>query len=225
VIANPNRKLTVFSPRLGRLMGAAACLAFLAAGCGVGTADIPDTRFFVIDYRVPPSNPGTGQMLPVVLGVESFRADSVYRTDRIVYRKVPYRVDFYPYERWGARPDEFVTDRLLDHLAASGRFKDVVRASAGASYDYLVRGRVKRFEEVGSSNGKFSALAQLDLSLIDRHTGKVIFQQQFTQSTEAGSKPPQGFVEAMAENLKTLLAGATKEIIEAASRHQGAARP
>ena len=224
-MTSSNARRTAFFPPFGRLARAAACLAaLLAGGCGVGGGQIPDTRFFVIDYRVPaPSQ--AGQVLPVTVGVESFRSDAVYRTDRMVYRKVPYRVDFYPYERWGARPDEFVTDRLLDHLEASRRFKEVVRASGGATTDYLVRGRVKRFEEVGSDNGKFSALAQVEIFLVERRSGKVLLQRQLSHSAEAKSRPPQGFVEAMAESLKNLLSEATGQIAETIARHNGAARP
>lgn len=216
---------TAPAPPLGRLARVAACLAaLLAGGCGVGSGQIPDTRFFVIDYRVPAA-PQAGQVLPVTVGVESFRSDAVYRTDRMVYRKVPYRVDFYPYERWGARPDEFVTDRLLDHLEASRRFREVVRASGGAAPDYLVRGRVKRFEEVGSANGKFSALAQVEIFLVERRSGKVLLQRQLSHSAEAKSQPPQGFVEAMAESLRSLLSEATGQIAETIARHNGGARP
>ncbi|MEK6711661.1 MAG: ABC-type transport auxiliary lipoprotein family protein [Nitrospinota bacterium] len=205
--------------------GAAACLALLlAAGCGVGGGEIPDTRYFVIDYAVPAASPG-GPALPVTVGVESFRADAVYRTDRIVYRKVPHRVDFYPYERWGARPEEFVTDRLLDHLQASRRFQEVVRATGGSTYDYLVRGRVKRFEEVNSEGGKYSAVAQVEVSLVERRTGRVLLQRQFSGSSEAKAKPPQGFVAAMAESLRGLLDEATGEIAAAAARHHGVLRP
>ena len=104
------------------------CLVVLAAGCGIGAGDVPETRYFVIDYT-PAVSRNSSPHLPVSVGVDKFRSDSVYRTDKIVFRKVPYQIEFYPYERWGARPADIVTDRLIDHLLAIHRFREVIRAT------------------------------------------------------------------------------------------------
>lgn len=194
----------------------ASFLAILVIGCGVATENVPETRYFVIDYTLPRKK-NAGPVLPVSIGVDNFRADVVYRTDKIVYRRVPYQIEFYPYERWGARPEEMVTDRLIDHLISVNRFREVVRATSGTHSDYLVRGRVKRFEE-DSSNG-FSAVAQLEVSLLDRKTGTVLLHRRVTKRTPAKSKPPLGFVNAMAENLKALLGQLADEIVQAVARH------
>ncbi len=185
-------------------------LVLASAGCGPVAGEIPQTRFYVIDYTVSPEN-NNGPVLPVTVGVEKFRSDSVYRSDRMVYRKAPYRVDFYPYERWGARPEEIVTDRVLDHLVANNVFREVVLATGGPRVDYLIRGRIKRFEEVSTENG-FLALAQIEISVMDRKTGKVIFQRRISRSSPSKSKPPQGFVNAMAENLRALLGDMASQV-------------
>ena len=209
-----------------RLAGGLLAAALAAAGCGVGADTIPETRYFVIDYTLPPAPVNPGHTLPVSVGVDPFRSDAVYRTEKIVFRKVPYRVDFYPYERWGARPDEFVTDRLIDHLLASSRFREVVRATGGIQADYLVRGRVKRFEEVDSPDGrKYSALAEIEITVADRRTGAVLLQKRISRTTPAKVKAPQKFVDAMAENLKGLLTEATDHIAEAVARHHKGGQP
>ncbi|MBT3821591.1 MAG: hypothetical protein HOC91_03270 [Nitrospinaceae bacterium] len=188
------------------------------SGCGVGAEKVPETRYFVVDYSVPTSI-NAGPIVPVVVGVDNFRSDAVYRTEKIVFRKVPYEVNFYPYERWGARPDEIVTDRMIDHLLATKRFREVVRAASGVPSDYLVRGRVKRFEEDGISN-KYFADAQIEISLIYRRTGQVLLQRRLSRREVAASKPPGGFVDAMARNLKGLLGQAAAQIGQAVSKHQ-----
>ena len=136
----------------------------------------------------------------------------------MVFRKAPDRVDFYPYERWGARPDEIVTDRMIDHLLALSRFREVVRAGGGTRAGYLVRGRVKRFEEVDGSGG-YTAVAQIEISVVHRRSGQVIFQRRLKGEKRAKTKPPEGYVNAMAENLRGLLGKAAGEIAEAVSRH------
>ncbi|MEE9240602.1 MAG: hypothetical protein V3U53_05375, partial [bacterium] len=82
----------------------------------------------------------------------------------------------------------------------------------------LVRGRVKRFEEDSSSG--YSAVAQIEMSLQYRKTGKVLLQKRVTRRTPAQSKPPQGCVNAMAENLKSLLGELAQEIYEAVAKHR-----
>lgn len=208
----------LFRSRRGRLW-AAGLLAAALAGCGVGAERVPDTKYFVIDYS-PERAKKSGPVVPVTVGVDNFRADSVYRTEKMIFRKVPYQIDFYPYQRWGARPDEIVTDRMIDHLLATGRFREVVRAASGAPSDYLIRGRVKRFEEDNVSN-KYFADAQIEISLIYRRTGKVLLQKRLTRRTLATSRPPQGFVDAMARNLKALLSQAAAQISEAVAKHHG----
>ncbi len=207
----------MMNPRIRCLCVLSFVLVALAAGCGMGAGNVPETRYFVIDYTLAVSR-NSSPPLPVSVGVDKFRSDSVYRTDKIVFRKVPYQIEFYPYERWGARPEDIVTDRLIDHLLAIHRFRQVIRATSGAPSDYLVRGRVKRFEEDSSSG--YSAVAQIEMSLQYRKTGKVLLQKRVTRRTPAKSKPPQGFVNAMAENLKSLLGELAQEIYEAVAKHR-----
>jgi ABC-type uncharacterized transport system auxiliary subunit len=205
------------NPRLRNFCALSLMLLAFAAGCGAGAGNVPETRYFVIDYTLKTSR-NSGPVIPVSVGVDKFRSDAVYRTDKIVFRKVPYQVEFYPYERWGARPEEIVTDRMIDHLLAINRFREVFRATSGANSDYLVRGRVKRFEE-DSSKG-YAAVAQIEVSLIYRKSGKVLLQRRVTRRTPAKSKPPQGFVNAMAENLKSLLGEMAGEISKAVVKHR-----
>ncbi len=188
-------------------------------GCGVGVEKASETRYFVIDYSLKPVKKGA-RSAPVTVGVDNFRSDSVYRTEKIVFRRVPYQVDFYPYQRWGARPDEIVTDRMLDHLLATGRFREVVRSASGAPSDYLVRGRIKRFEEDNVSKSYY-ADAQIEFTLIHRRSGKVLLQRRISRRTRALTQPPHGFVNAMAENLKGLLGEVADQIAEAVSNHFG----
>ncbi len=206
----------LFRSRRGRLW-AAGLFAAALGGCGVGAEKVPDTKYFVIDYS-PERAKKSGPVVPVTVSVDNFRSDSVYRTEKMIFRKVPYQIDFYPYQRWGARPDEIVTDRMIDHLLATGRFREVIRAASGASSDDLIRGRVKRFEEDNVSN-KYFADAQIEISLIYRRTGKVLLQKRLTRRTQATSRPPQGFVDAMARNLRGLLSQAATQISEAVSKH------
>jgi ABC-type uncharacterized transport system auxiliary subunit len=189
----------------------------MAAGCGVAGDKVPETRYFIIDYTVQPAK-NAAPAIPVTVGVDKFRADSVYRTEKMVFRRVPYQVEFYPYERWGARPDEIVTDRMIDHLLATRRFREVIRSVSGARPDYLVRGRIKRFEEDDVSNQYF-AVARIEISLIYRRTGQVLLQKLISGRTKAVSDPPGGFVDAMAKNLKGLLGSAAAQIAEAVARH------
>ena len=76
------------NPRIRYICVLSFVLVVLAAGCGMGAGNVPETRYFVIDYTLADSR-NSGPPLPVSVGVDKFRSDSVYRTDKIVFRKVP----------------------------------------------------------------------------------------------------------------------------------------
>ncbi|MFQ6110617.1 MAG: ABC-type transport auxiliary lipoprotein family protein [Nitrospinota bacterium] len=192
----------------------AAALLFLLSGCLRG--NFPETKYYVIDYSLPPLSDRAGS-LPATLGVELFRADSVYRQNRIVYRQVPHRVEFYTYRRWGVRPEEMITDKVMDHFSSSGLFRAVQRYPYDGPATYILRGRVKRFEEIDREDGWFARFA-LEARLIKRDNLEVILATRKDLTLKAEARTPDAFVKAMAEAMRKTLG----ELVgEAARRLRG----
>lgn len=159
----------------GRLAGSLwlAALGLLVASCGVA-GNIPEPRFYRIAYA-PPQPAADGALLPVTLGVAGLGGPETYRQERLVYRTLPHKVGFYPYDRWEVPPVEMVTDVLIGHLRAAGLFRRVVPYTRDAQVDYVLHGRLLRFdEEDGGPHTPWMAVVELDYQLLDPRRGQVV---------------------------------------------------
>jgi ABC-type uncharacterized transport system auxiliary subunit len=171
--------------------GLAAC-AILAAGCGGSGGDIPEARTYRIGFF--PASAAAGNALPVTLGVAAVRGSETYRQERLVYRTQPNRVGFYPYDRWEVPPVEMVTEAIIAHLRASGGFLRVVPYTRDGRVDYVLRGRLLRFDEEDAGAGApWSAVVEIDYELVDPQRSQVVA----TGAARATQAVPQRSAEAI----------------------------
>lgn len=187
----------------------AACLwltacGLLVAGCG-GGADIPESRIYRIGY-VPPAAASGGNPLPVTLGVAGLGGAETYQQERLVYRTLPHKVAYYPYDRWEVPPVEMVTDALIRQLRAGGLYRRVVPYTRDGQVDYMLRGRLLRFdEEDGGPGTPWTAVVEIDYQLVDPQKGQVV-----STGLARATQPVQGRqVEAIVESLTV----ATREAV------------
>lgn len=100
----------------------------LASACA---STPPDTHYYqlvVAQTRRPP-----GLAHDLVLGIEAFAVNSAYATERIVYRRSPYRLDYYNYHRWIAEPSLQIAEYLREAYARTGAFARVASGQSGDS--------------------------------------------------------------------------------------------
>jgi ABC-type uncharacterized transport system auxiliary subunit len=116
----------------------------LLAGCG--SVRGPATRYYKLD--IPPAPAATGPSTSASLRIEPFRATSLLRQDRIVYRPSPEEVGFYEYHRWAELPNETITKAIADQLIRRRVFQSVEISDGGEKVDYVLRGSVDRLQEV-----------------------------------------------------------------------------
>ena len=116
----------------------------LLAGCG--SVDGPATKYYRLD--IPPAPTPTGPSAPVPLRIEPFRATTLLRQDRILYRPSPGEVGFYEYHRWAEPPNDTVTKALADQLMRGRVFQSVEISDGGEKADYVLRGSIDRLQEV-----------------------------------------------------------------------------
>ena len=146
----------------------ALAIAALSAGCG-GT--IPKTNYYVLSLPAPA--PQTREPAPYAVAVMPFRAPDQLEQDRIVYRPSPVEIDFYEYHRWAERPAAAVTAALVARLRTARLFSSV-SGYGKARPDFLVRGRLDRFEEIDSPEG-VTIRVELTTELVDAKTLKTLW--------------------------------------------------
>jgi ABC-type uncharacterized transport system auxiliary subunit len=171
---------------------AAAC-AVLLAGCGAARP----TKYYSLD---PPAITPAAQRLDVSLLIGRISAPLIYRDTRIVYRTGVNEVGLYEEHRWVEAPAIMVEEMLLRGLRQSGRYASVQLIASNAHGDYVLRGRVERFEEV---EGKpMAARVWLHLSLYDPKDGHTVWTQNYEQDEEVTGSDLSSVVAGLNHNLQ-----------------------
>jgi len=119
------------------------------AGCA---GKVGRTNYYTLNLPAPPDSPAT-ERAHTTLAIREFTAPAYLRRGAIVYKTSPELVGFYAYHRWAIDPSEFVTDSIIDRLAATGTFSRVKRYDGQPGADYLVSGRLEKLEEVDYQGG------------------------------------------------------------------------
>lgn len=189
---------------------AAVCL--LLAAC----ASTPPLRYFRVDVPLP--QPAAGPALPVTLGVARVQAPEPYRQERIIYQASPYRVEYYPHDRWESSPAEMVDQLLFEQCAASGRFQRVVPWRRDAA-DYQLQARLHRLEEWDGPEGWYG-LVELEYEVVDGR-GRSLLRAIARQRVKAEAHTLESVVEALSRGLQLSLSevvARTAESLAGASR-------
>ena len=182
----------------------------IATGCG----SAPRTNYYAL--ALPPASasatPGRG-----VLSVDELNVAAAYDDQRIVYRKGPYRLDYYEYHQWSAAPSLAITDYVRDALEQSGRFQRVTDQRS-ADTTLVLRGRISAFEEVDISPTQWVGRVDIELYLEEPQNGQVIWSRRFREERPLTTRHPSGLAQALSMALAQIVAQAAPEISAAAER-------
>jgi len=171
----------------------AAGVVLLLAGCGAGK---PIKYYSLQAPEITPTPPKTD----VALLIAHFRAPTLYRDTRIVYRTGANELGVYEEHRWVEAPAIMVEEMMLQYLRRSGRYKSVQNIASNAQGDYVVRGRVERFEQV---EGKpITTRVWLHLTLYDPKSGATVWAQNYERDENASGTDFDGVVAALDKNLQ-----------------------
>ena len=187
----------------------AAGVLMVLAGCGAARP----VKYYSLDApQVTPSE----QRLDVALLIGHFAAPTLYRDTRMVYRTGPNELGLYEDHRWVEPPAEMVEVMLLHTLRRSREYKSVQLIASNAQGDYVVRGRVERFEEV---DGKpLSASVTLHMSLYDVKKGETVWSQTYQHEEPAAGNDVASVAAALDKNLQQgileLVAGMNQYLAE-----------
>lgn len=194
---------------------AVIAIAALVA-CG-GTA--PQVRYYQLAVDSPVTPPSGTQ----VIAVTALTSHSAYDDERIVYRKSPYRLDYYSYHRWSATPGVLVAGFLEQALSRTGAFKAVV-GEASPDAAWVLGGSIAAIEEIDRTPSHWQGRIALDLTLTDPATGAVVWAQRFEETESLAIQSPEGLARALSIALDRIAIRAAPLIAEHAERAKHAAR-
>jgi ABC-type uncharacterized transport system auxiliary subunit len=190
-----------------------AALPLLVMGCG-GT--VPESRFYMLHYEVAPER--VEQPIDLVLGVEPFSTQPLYRDRRIVYRVSENEVVYYPYRYWAAPPGELVADQLANHIRQVGLVRALEMAPFGRSPEWLLSGHVQEFDEVELEAGgaaRLELIVRLE-SVTDR---RILREETLAVEKPLAERSPDRVAEAMSAAVREAGERILDLIREEAARH------
>jgi len=196
----------------------AAGIVLLLAGCGAAKP----IKYYSLDApAITPSGPRTD----VALLIGRFGAPTLYRDTRIVYRTGANELGVYEAHRWVEAPAIMVQEMVLQYLRRSGRYKSVQNIASNAQGDYIVRGRIERFEQVEQK--PITARVWLHMSLYDPKGGSTVWAQNYEHDEDAAGTDLDSIVAALDKNLQrgvVELAGGIDQYIASHPRAAEAAK-
>ena len=121
------------------------------------------------------------------LAVVEFRSPAYLRQGAIVYRTSPEQIGFYQYHRWAVDPREFVTNAIINHLHAAGRFAEVSAYDGHSDVDFMLSGRLEKLEEVDYEGGVRVEVA-LSAQITDPHGGKTVWANSASETAQVDKR-------------------------------------
>ncbi len=174
-------------------------IALSAAGLAACGAARP-SRYYQLALPAA-SQPGDApNAYPLALLVGRLTAPHLYRDDRIVYRTGSAQLGTYAYHRWAEPPTEMIEAILTRMLRASGRYRTVQSQRSNARGDFLLRGRLHRFEEV--SDGAVVARVALEIELYEIQSGTTVWSQFYSHDEPVSGKEVAAVVAALDRNVQ-----------------------
>lgn len=151
-------------------------------------------------YRLEVGEPAQRFAQPVIPGVvEVGRLDSdgILSERAIAYQEAPgLGIQRYRYDFWSEPPGQLVQDSLARFLERANAAERVVGPELRVPPDYVVRGRVRRFEHLIHAD---RVAVELQLGLVSARNGALVLMN--TYATEATLPVPGAAGAAQATNM------------------------
>jgi len=163
------------------------------SGCSCLRSSITPVHYYTLDSPLPQA--AAGKRADVTLAVRYLTAASRYR-DRIVFRAGETAVGFHENDRWVEPPAEMLTGELERTLRAANVARDVVDERMARRADFILEGRVARFDEVHGTS-QWTAQCELELVLRAGEGDRILLATTIAASHAAKAKTTPAFVDAM----------------------------
>jgi ABC-type uncharacterized transport system auxiliary subunit len=141
-------------------------LALFAVACVSGPA--PKDHFYRVDVA-PPEKPIATPRLAGTLVVNRLRADALTNERQILYREnaEASEVGRLGYHRWVDSPTVMLQGQIADYLRAAGVAPLVVTTAVRVTPDFLLSGRLLRFEWVRGRSAHVSVNLEISITRVD----------------------------------------------------------
>lgn len=183
----------------------------LLAACA-GPAAPPDSF-----YRIEPGAPAERSArppLPGVLEINRLAADGVASERAMAFARTEGgALTHYKYDFWSEPPGLLLQDRLAHYLDAAGTADRVVTPDLRVLPDWMLRGKVRRFELVAD---RAEAVADLELAVVGARDGRLVLLKTYEARTRTASDRIEDVAHAMEAGVRDIFARFLADLRQAA---------
>jgi ABC-type uncharacterized transport system auxiliary subunit len=149
----------------------------------------------------PPPDPPAQENLHASLAVREFRSPAYLRQGAIVYKTSAEQIGFYTYHRWATDPRDFVTNAVVDRLSASRTFTQVKPYDGRADINYVLSGRLEKFEEIDYDGGIKVEVA-LSAQMVQLSTGATVWTNSVSEVGQVDKRDVPAVVSEMSSTME-----------------------
>lgn len=126
-----------------------------------------------------------------------------YDTSKLAYRVSEHELRYYAYRQWVSDPPRLITEMLVRHLKASGRFSQVARGDRIREPDAVLEGSIDALEEVDTEDAWKARLA-MTFQLRRGDAERIVMRHAFDVTMPCAKRSPE-------EVARTISATLTRE--------------
>jgi cholesterol transport system auxiliary component len=190
-----------------------AALLLLSLTACTGPAAPPDS-FYRIEVGAPVRRLAK-PVLPGVLEVNRLAADGVAAERAMAFAHAEGgALAHYKYDFWSEPPGVLLQDRLAHYLADAGVADRVVTPALRVLSDWVLRGKVRRFEQIA---GRSEVVVDLELAVVSARDGRLVLLQTYEARVPAASEAVDAAAHAMQKGVADIFARVLGDL-ERASR-------
>jgi len=209
-----------------RCMCAALCLA-LAGGCSLlkPTASPTAPTYYSLDASrtAATAAPRATGAAPYALIVNETQAAAGFDSQRIIYVRQPYKLEYFAHSEWVDPPARMISSLIVGALEKSGAFRAVVSAPGSASGELRLETEVLLLQQefaVSPSQVRFV----LRVYLAEDNTRRVVGTRDIEAVVPAPSDDPYGGVQAANAAVQNVLEQLTAYCAQTAAGWQPSRR-
>lgn len=167
-----------------RLTGIVLPAVLLSAlGCAQ-QPPVPEDKY----YRLPLEVTGEKAATPVLAGtiaVERFRTDGLHNGRALLYAEEGRALELkqYHYHHWVDAPPRLLQEELVSYLRDANAAANVISYRASSVPDYLLTGKIRRFEEIRQASGS-TIIVELELEITAGREQRTLMLKDYTGRSE-----------------------------------------
>lgn len=156
----------------------------------IGCVSSPMKKYYQInleDISTEKSQSFDLKSIDKILLVDKIDMEEIYNDYRLIYRKSPFQLNYYPYKFWIKKPDRIIRDAIVLYLSNKKIFNKVIIEFLDGEPDLIMKIRTNIIEEYDIGGNWFAHLS-MKFKISDFKSGKLILAHEFDKKKRLNIK-------------------------------------